>query len=357
MPTWTPASAGAEREATAAQAPDLTPLYPEADAGEVAGPAPSAAATGGAAVRAAAPTEGAGLNQGEGEAGQAQSAARRTGRALGRGLQQLWRHRSGRIGLTLSVSLVLAALLGPWLVPYSPTSRDYLALLQPPSWAHPLGTDYLGRDVLARILYGARISLVVGLVSVGLAVAAGVVIGMVAGYWGGIVDAVAMRAMDVLLAFPGILLAIGIMAALGPSLTNAMIAVGIVSIPVYARLVRGSVLAVRETEYVLAARAVGLSPWRILIRHVLPNALVPLFVQATLGIGTAVLDTAGLGFLGLGAQPPTPEWGTMLADARPYMRTAPWILWAPGVAIAWMVLGFNLLGDGLRDVLDPRGHR
>jgi peptide/nickel transport system permease protein len=216
-----------------------------------------------------------------------------------------------------------------------------------------LGTDKLGRDLWARILYGARISIRIGFVAVGLAITSGTLIGAAAGYLGGRVDDVLMGAMDVMLAFPSIILAIAITTILGPSITNLMIAVGIVYIPQYARLARSSVLGVKEMEYIEAARALGVSPPVVLARHILPNILAPLLVQATLGIATAELEAAGLSYLGLGARPPAPEWGAMLNDARDYWLGAPWALVFPGLAITTLVLGFNLLGDGLRDALDP----
>jgi peptide/nickel transport system permease protein len=224
----------------------------------------------------------------------------------------------------------------------------------PPSFAHPMGTDALGRDIFSRILYGARISIRIGFVAVGLAITAGTAIGLVAGYVGGRVDNALMGAMDLMLAFPSIILAIGITTILGPSITNLMIAVGIVYIPQYARLARSSVLQVKELEFVEAARALGAPVWAILGRHILPNILAPLLVQATLGIATAELEAAGLSYLGLGARPPAPEWGAMLNDARDYWLSAPWALIFPGLSITALVLGFNLLGDGLRDAMDPR---
>jgi peptide/nickel transport system permease protein len=224
---------------------------------------------------------------------------------------------------------------------------------RPPSPEHWLGTDKLGRDVFARIVYGARTSIAIGFVAVGVAITVGTLIGSIAGYAGRRIDSALMGAMDVMLAFPSIILAIAITTILGPSITNLMIAVGIVYIPQYARLARASVLSVKETEYVEAARAIGAGVPRILARHVLPNILAPLLIQATLGIATAELEAAGLSYLGLGARPPAPEWGAMLNDARSYWVSAPWALIFPGVAITTLVLGFNLLGDGLREALDP----
>jgi peptide/nickel transport system permease protein len=225
---------------------------------------------------------------------------------------------------------------------------------RPPSQEHLLGRDDLGRDILSRIIFGARTSLQVGVMSVGFAIVIGAIIGAVSGYLGGWIDNVVMRLMDIMLAFPALLLALAIVTILGPGLMNMLYAIGIVSIPAYARIVRASVLSVKEQDYILAARAIGAPPSRILFRNVFPNTLTPLIVQATLGIGTAILDSAGLSFLGLGAQPPRPEWGAMLGQGRYAVFTAPHIVLFPGLAIMLTVLGFNLLGDGLRDALDPK---
>jgi peptide/nickel transport system permease protein len=257
-------------------------------------------------------------------------------------------------GLIVVVVLLFAAIFAPLIAHTDPLAQNLALGTQPPSWHHPFGTDKLGRDMFARILFGARISIRIGFVAVGLAITAGTAIGLFAGYFGGRLDAVLMGAMDLMLAFPSIILAIAIATILGPSINNLMIAVGIVYIPQYARLCRSSVLAVKETEYIEAARALGAFVPRILLRHVLPNILAPLLVQATLGIATAELEAAGLSYLGLGARPPTPEWGAMLNDARDYWLSAPWALIFPGSAITLVVLGFNLLGDGLRDALDVR---
>ncbi|MGA3038312.1 MAG: ABC transporter permease [Vulcanimicrobiaceae bacterium] len=257
-------------------------------------------------------------------------------------------------GLVIVVALIFVAIFAPLIAHYDPLAQNIAAGAQAPSFAHPLGTDKLGRDMLARILFGARISIRIGFVAVGLAISVGTVIGLIAGYFGGRIEAILMGAMDVMLAFPSIILAIAIATILGPSINNLMIAVGIVYIPQYARLCRSAVLAVKETEYIEAARALGALVPRILIRHVLPNILAPLLVQATLGVATAELEAAGLSYLGLGARPPTPEWGAMLNDARDYWLSAPWALIFPGASITLVVLGFNLLGDGLRDALDVR---
>ncbi|MEW6546926.1 MAG: nickel transporter permease [Bacillota bacterium] len=268
--------------------------------------------------------------------------------------RRLRRNPAAMAGLGIAVLLVLTALFAPWLAPYSPTAGNMPEQLQGPSSRHLLGTDDLGRDILSRIIYGTRITLQVGVIAVGIGLSIGVVLGSIAGFYGGRADSIIMRIMDIMLAFPSILLAIAIMAMMGPGLVNCMIAVGIVGVPTYARLVRGSILAIKETEYVQAARAVGNRELRVLARHVLPNTLAPLIVQATLGVGSAILEAAALGFLGLGAQRPQPEWGLMLADGRRFLTTHPHVCTYPGLAIMLVVLGFNLFGDGLRDALDPR---
>jgi peptide/nickel transport system permease protein len=257
------------------------------------------------------------------------------------------------VGAVVVALIVLIAVCARLIAPSDPLGQNLTQAMQAPSAAHPFGTDRLGRDVFSRIVYGARISIRIGFVAVGLAITVGTLIGLVAGYAGKRVEAVLMSAMDLMLAFPSIILAIGIATILGPSITNLMIAIGIVYVPQYARLARSSVLAVKEHEYVEAARALGARTPAILARHVLPNILAPLLVQATLGVATAELEAAGLSYLGLGARPPAPEWGAMLNDARDYWLSAPWSLIFPGVSITVLVLGFNLLGDGLRDALDP----
>jgi ABC-type dipeptide/oligopeptide/nickel transport system permease subunit len=249
---------------------------------------------------------------------------------------------------------VFCALFAPWIAPYDPIAQDVTRRREPPSWEHPFGMDEVGRDLLSRVIYGARVSLYVGVASVSLAIIAGTLIGAVSGYAGGWIDNVVMRIMDIMLAFPSLLLAIAIVAILGPGLLNMLYAIAFVSIPAYARIVRASVLAAKEMDYTLAARAIGCSSSRILFRHIMPNCLTPIIVQGTLGIATAILDAAGLSFLGLGAQPPTPEWGAMLGQGRGSVFTAPHVVIFPGLAIMLSVLGFNLLGDGLRDALDPR---
>ena len=268
--------------------------------------------------------------------------------------RQLWRHKGATGGLVILLLLSLVALNAPRLAPYDPVKVQARRALQPPNAAFLLGTDQYGRDVLSRTIYGTRISLLVGCISVSIAAVCGLLIGLVAGYYGGLADTILMRLMDIMLAFPGILLALAIVSMLGPSLTNLMIAVGISAIPAYSRLVRGTVLSAKQQLYVEAARVVGCGSGTILFRHILPNVAAPLIVLCTLGMGTAILAAAALSFLGLGSQPPTPEWGRMLSEGRAYLREHWWISTAPGVAILLTVLAMNLLGDGLRDALDPR---
>ncbi|MGQ0568662.1 MAG: nickel transporter permease [Armatimonadota bacterium] len=268
--------------------------------------------------------------------------------------RQFRRNRAAVVGGCVVIVLALMALFAHALAPYDPILVLPDQRLQPPSGAHPFGTDELGRDVLSRAIFGARISMTVGLISVTVALVIGVTLGLVSGYLGGWADNVIMRVIDVLLAFPGILLAIVIAGALGPGLRNVMIAVGIFSMPSYARVVRASTLSVKEQDYIEALRALGASDPRIVFRHILTNVFAPIIVLATLGIATAILSAAGLSFVGLGAQPPTPEWGAMLSQARPYLRNEWWMATFPGLAIMITVLAVNLLGDGLRDALDPR---
>ena len=269
-------------------------------------------------------------------------------------LRRLLRNKSAVVGLTVLLVLVLVAIFAPYIVPYDPLKIDPSQALLSPSPTHLFGTDQFGRDVFSRVVAGTYISLAVGLISVGIAVIFGVTIGLVSGYYGGNVDNFLMRLIDVMLAFPGILLALAIVSMLGPSLVNLMVAVGVSSIPTYARLTRGSVLSAREELYVDAARSIGARNRTILGRHLLPNVVAPIIVTATLGVGAAILWAAALSFLGLGSQPPTPEWGRMLSEGRQYLRDQWWISTFPGLAIMITVLASNLLGDGLRDTLDPR---
>lgn len=259
-----------------------------------------------------------------------------------------------RVGLVIVLLAVLAATLGPVLTPYDPAAQTLEHRLEPPSRSHPLGLDELGRDILSRLLSGARISLLVGLVVVSVSSLVGMALGSIAGYFGGAVDDVISRATDILMAFPGILLAIALVAVLGPSLTNVILALCVIGWVGYARLVRGQALRARELEYVQAARALGASPARIVVRHVLPTAFPAVIVQATLGMAGAIIAEASLSFLGLGVQPPTPSWGSMLDAGRAHLFDAPHLTIVPGVAIATLVLGFNFLGDGLRDRIDPK---
>lgn len=274
--------------------------------------------------------------------------------------QRFLRSISARVGLTLTIALVLFALLAPVLRPFDPaTARDFTARLSPPSWDHWFGTDGLGRDMLSLVWYGIRISLLISVVSVTLGLVTGTLLGLVAGYFRGWWERIIGWLTDILLAFPSILLAIAVATVIGPSLPSVMIAVGVVQIPIFIRLTRSMVLSLREQGFVQTVRAFGAKPGRIIFLHILPSSLAPLVVQATLSIGTATLEAAGLGFLGLGAKPPTPELGTMLADSftNGYALSKPWTILIPGLTITLIVLAFNLLGDGLRDSLDPRGSR
>jgi peptide/nickel transport system permease protein len=271
---------------------------------------------------------------------------------------RLRRNRLAMLGAFFIVLFVLMALLAPALAPYPPNAGSLADSLQPPSLAHLMGTDIQGRDEFSRVLYGARLSLAVGFAAVAIAVLLGGVIGAIAGGAGGAVDAILMRTVDVFLAIPGILLAIGIVAFLDRGLLQVTFAVAIANAPIFARLLRGSLIAVRETDYVLAARAVGLSRLRILLRHMLPNAMTPVIVAATLAFGTAIIDVAGLGFLGLGPPDPrTAEWGTMLQDSTRFLRSAQYLIFFPGAAIMISVIGFTLLGDGLREAIDPKANK
>ena len=264
------------------------------------------------------------------------------------------RGRGARLGVVLVALLLLLAAFAPWIAPYDPYDQDLGAALSPPGAAHWFGADQFGRDVFSRVLHGARYALLAILVADGLALVLGCAMGLLAGFAGGVVDTVVMRFVDVLLAFPYLLLALVIVAALGPSLVNALVAIGVVYAPQYARMMRGQVLAVRELDFVQAATATGARPLRVVLRHVLPNCAGPVLVLATLQAGSVVVETAGLAFLGLGAQPPSPDWGALLSDGHEYFLSAWWIATFPGAAILLAVLGFNLVGDALRDQADPR---
>ncbi len=273
-----------------------------------------------------------------------------------RALRRTLRTRSAQVGLTIVAFFLIVGIFAPIVWPYNARADLNLkARLNPPSLEHPFGTDDLGRDLLHRVVYGANVSLRVAVLVVLISMSFGTMLGLIAGLSGGIVDSIIMRIMDIMLAFPYVLLAIALVAALGPGLRNAMIAIGIVYIPPYARLARSMALSAREEDYVMAARALGAGRRRILFTHILPNGLSPIIVMATLSMGTAVLDAAALGFLGLGQQPPYPEWGKMLVDSMQFILSGSWwVMLFPGLAIMLTVLGFNLLGDGLRDALDPR---
>ena len=286
---------------------------------------------------------------------------RRARRAM---LAEFWfyfsENRGALIGLVVFALLVFAAIFAPLIAPYSPNTQFRNAILVPPAWAEGgraaflLGTDAVGRDILSRLLYGARFSLFIGVVVVTIALVGGIAIGLVAGFFRGWVDTVIMRIMDVILAFPSLLLALVLVAVLGPGLMNAMIAIALVLQPHFVRLTRAAVMTEIGKEYVVSARVAGAGPIRLMLRTILPNCVAPLIVQATLSFSNAILDAAALGFLGMGAQPPTPEWGTMLAEAREFIMRAWWVVTFPGLAILITVLAINLVGDGLRDALDPK---
>ena len=276
-------------------------------------------------------------------------------------LKEMWYSlkdsKSAMVGLVIVLFLAFIAIFGRLFMPYDPNYSDLSQTFQQPNASHWFGTDNLGRDIFSRILYGARTSLTVGISAVAISLSIGIVLGAIAGYSGGKVDTIIMRIMDMMLAIPSILLAIAFMAALGKGLDKAVIAIGIVSIPEYARIVRGCILSVKENDYVQAAKVIGNNDRCIIFKHILPNVLSSIVVRATLGISTAVLDTAALGFLGLGVQPPFAEWGDMLGRARVFIFTAPYTLIFPGIAITITVLAFNLLGDGLRDAIDPKSRK
>jgi peptide/nickel transport system permease protein len=268
--------------------------------------------------------------------------------------RRLLRRKAAMVGLAVVLFFIVLAVFAPWLAPYDPVATSWSAVRKAPSAAHWFGTDELGRDVLSRVIWGTRASLMAGVVSVCITLLIGVPIGLAAGFLGGWVDALISRITDAFLACPFLILAIALAAFMGPSLTNAMIAIGVSATPIFVRLTRGQVLSVKVEDYVEAARAVGNPPWRIALQHVLPNITAPLIVQSTLAIAAAVIAEASLSFLGLGQQPPAPSWGSMLNVAKNYMDNAPWMAIWPGLSIFVLVLAFNLLGDGLRDALDPR---
>ena len=278
--------------------------------------------------------------------------------------REFWRGFSANhgalAGLVIVVAVLLLALFAPWIAPYAPDLTDNQVFLKPPFWqqggsvAHLLGTDAIGRDILSRLIHGARLSLVIGIAVVALSVLVGTILGLTAGYFRGVFEIAVMRLMDIILTLPSLLLAIVIVAILGPGIMNAMLAVAVVVLPHYVRITRAAVISETSRDYVTAARMNGAGHLRLMFSEVLPNCMAPLIVQASLGVSTAILDAAALGFLGLGAQPPAPEWGTMLADAREFVLRAWWVVTFPGLAILITVLAFNLMGDGLRDALDPK---
>ncbi|WP_202906849.1 nickel transporter permease [Abyssisolibacter fermentans] len=271
---------------------------------------------------------------------------------------ELWEslrsNKLAMVGLVIIIILVLVAIFGKFIMQYDPCVGELSESLQRPSSSHLLGTDEQGRDILSRIIAGTRISLKVGVIAVAISLSIGILIGALSGYYGGKVDMILMRFMDIILAFPSLLLAIAFMSALGKGIEKAIIAISIVTIPEYARIVRGSILSIKESEFVQAAKVIGNNDFAIIFRHILPNIMSPIIVRATLGVSTAILETAALGFLGLGVQPPNAEWGTMLGAGRGYFYNAPHLVFFPGIAITITVLAFNLLGDGLRDALDPK---
>jgi peptide/nickel transport system permease protein len=277
-------------------------------------------------------------------------------------LRRLLKHPGGVAGALVTVMFFAIALSAPWLSPFDPLAQDLDRRLQGPSRAHLLGTDDFGRDILSRVMYGARISLTIGFMSVGIAMTGGLILGLIAGFYtrgrpGWLIETVIMRTSDILLAFPAVLLAIAIVTAFGPGLRNAMLAIAIIYLPRFIRIVRASILVEKEQTYIEAGQALGVSNRRLLLRHLLPNVMSPVIVQATLALAEAIIEAAALSFLGLGATPPTPEWGAMLSEGRSYLRLAPWVTFFPGMAIFLIVVSFNLLGDGLRDALDPRLRR
>ena len=269
-------------------------------------------------------------------------------------IKRFTKNKRAMVGLWMVVVFVIVALFAPWIAPYDPIEQNMEKMLEPPSVEHPFGTDEFGRDILSRILYGAQISLMIGIVGVFIAVVLGVTLGTISGYFGGFLDSLIMRIMDIFMAFPSFLLALAIVSVLGPGMTNVMIAIGIFAVPNFARISRSAVIAVKNKEFIEAAEAMGATHLRIIFKHVIPNSIAPIIVLSTMRIATAILTAAGLSFLGMGAQPPTPEWGAMLSTGREYLRASPHVSTIPGLAIMFMVLSFNMLGDGLRDALDPK---
>lgn len=269
-------------------------------------------------------------------------------------LRRFRRNKRAVVGFWMAVTFVLVAVFARWLAPYDPIAQNMDVILQSPSLSHPFGTDEFGRDILSRIIYGAQISLMVGIFGVLISIVVGVALGTVSGYFGGMADMLIMRVLDVFMAFPSFLLALAIISVLGPGMINVMIAIGIFSVPSFARISRSSVLSVNNKEYIEAAKSMGAGHMRIIFKHVIPNSIAPIIVLSSMRIATAILTASGLSFLGMGAQPPTPELGAMLSSGREYLRSAPHVSTIPGLAIMFMVLAFNMLGDGIRDALDPK---
>ncbi|MFF0830971.1 nickel transporter permease [Brevibacillus sp. NPDC003359] len=269
-------------------------------------------------------------------------------------LSRFKKNKRALVGFWMVVFCVVVALFAQWVAPYDPIEQNMEIMLAGPSWSHPLGTDEFGRDILSRIIHGTQISLMTGIVGVLIAVVLGVALGTISGYFGGWADSLIMRLMDIFMAFPSFLLALAIVSVLGPGMVNVMIAIGIFSVPTFARLSRSSVIAIKDKEYIEAVKSMGGSHLHIIMKHIIPNSISPIIVLSTMRIATAIITAAGLSFLGMGAQPPTPEWGAMLSTGREYLRVAPHVSTMPGLAIMFLVLGFNMLGDGLRDALDPK---
>lgn len=264
------------------------------------------------------------------------------------------KNKRAMVGLWMVSIFIIVAIFAPWIAPYDPIEQNMDLMLEPPSLKHPFGNDEFGRDMLSRIIYGAQISLMIGTVGVLIAVLLGVTLGTISGYFGGLIDSVIMRVMDIFMAFPSFLLALAIVSVLGSGMINVMIAIGIFSIPTFSRISRSAVIAIKNKEFIEATRAMGGTNTRIILKHLIPNSISPIIVLSTLRIATAIITAAGLSFLGMGAQPPSPEWGAMLSTGREYLRAAPHVSTIPGLAIMFLVLGFNMLGDGLRDALDPK---
>ena len=269
-------------------------------------------------------------------------------------LKRLTRNKAAMVGLVIIVIMALIAVFAPWIAPYSYEQADYYNIFQPFSREHLLGTDQLGRDILSRLIYGSRYSLKIGIYSVAMAATAGAIIGSLAGYFGGVVDDVIMRILDIINSIPGLVLSIAVAAILGPGFTNCIIALAFGTTPMYARMIRASILNIRKMEYLEAATSINCSSARIIFRHILPNAISPLIVMATMSVAQSILTAASLSFIGLGVQPPEPEWGAMLADARTHLRQYPRLVLVPGITIMIAVLSLNILGDGLRDAMDPK---